>query len=288
MPPGSALLSFAFDLLSHQAMGSPGHWAGSCSHLLIRDGVERPPHLPTNSGPGPYAPISVEGGTETAKRAGMRTHIAAGEPEAHSPSQPSPEVQGSQQVKDPGRQGEALSWGLRHHEVHLKPAHFGARRGAVCQSQPPSAEGQERTETGEFSSKSLSLEPRPNKEPSAALHLLPDSRPVSENSLPCPHPISCCLQGRASSVSPQARILSPSSPHLSLLTLSLLTPLCPRMRASRTAGVSSRGWAPRTWPRPSQSNSHSALSRVQEPSKVGSTSLPGPGSLWVGSAPHGL
>ena len=29
----------------------------------------------------------------------MRTHIAAGEPEAHGPSQPSPEVQGSQQVK---------------------------------------------------------------------------------------------------------------------------------------------------------------------------------------------
>lgn len=64
--------------------------------------------------------------------------------------------------------------------------------------------------------------------------MLPDSRPVSENSFPCPHPISCCLQGRAASVSPQARILSPSSPHLSLLTLSLLTPLCPRMRASRT------------------------------------------------------
>lgn len=192
----------------------------------------------------------------------MRTHIAVGEPEAHGSSQPNPEVQGSQQVKDPGRQGEALSWGLRHHEAHLKPAHFWARCGAVCQSQPPSAEGQERAGTGELSSKGLSLEPRPNKEPSAALHLLPGSRPVSENSLPCLHPAPRCLQGGASSVSPQARSVSPSSPHRSLLTLSLWTPLCPRMRM-RTSGStcgSSQGWAPRTRPHLCQSNSHSMLS----------------------------
>lgn len=118
----------------------------------------------------------------------MRTHIAVGEPEAHGPSQPSPEVQGSQQVKDPGRQGEALSWGLRHHKAHLKPAHFWARCGAVCQSQPPSAEGQERSGTGELSSKGLSLEPRPNKEPSAALHLLPGSRPSLRTRFPAPTP----------------------------------------------------------------------------------------------------
>ena len=53
-------------------------------------------------------------------------------------------------------------------------------------------------------------------------------------------------------MSPQARILSPFSPHLSLLTLSLWIPLCPLMQASRTSGVSSRGWAPRTWPCPCQ------------------------------------
>lgn len=85
---------------------------------------------------------------------------------------------------------------------------------------------------------------------------------LSENSLPCPHPAPRCLQGGASSVSPQARSVSPSSPHRSRLTLSLWTPLCPRMRmrASGSTGVSSQSWAPRTRPRLCQSNSHSTLS----------------------------
>lgn len=42
---------------------------------------------------------------------------------------------------------------------------------------------------------------------------------LSENLLPCPHPTLRCLQGRTSSLSPQAQRVSPSCPHLALLTL---------------------------------------------------------------------
>lgn len=72
------------------------------------------------------------------------------------------------------------------------PHILGARCGAVGQSQPPSPEGQERTGPSELSSKGL-LEPRPNKEPSAALHLLPGSL---RTCFPAPTPPDAAFRAR--------------------------------------------------------------------------------------------
>lgn len=151
-----------------------------------------------------------------------------------------------------GRQGEALSWGLRRHDAHPEPTHFGGQV-RCCWSEPAAKSrgtGEDRAQ------RALIKRPLGATSKQGAVCSLALAPRLSKNLLPCPHPTRRCLQGQASSLSPQARRVSPSCPHLTLLTLdSSLSPEAqPPHRRCFFPGL-----GPQNLALPRHSNSHSAL-----------------------------